>query len=117
MLKENLGIKPQPIGFLVKKTGVEFGEPPQKKKKETAPDRAMLFLRKRMKLDQQVKSADLIEEAHQEGISVTALHIARTKLGVKTTKTKEGWMWLLPSVLDETRILPGAEVKRQILTS
>ena len=35
MLKENLGLRPKPIGFRVTSKGIEFGEAPEKPDKET----------------------------------------------------------------------------------
>ncbi len=77
MLKENLGIKPKPIGFRVTDKGLEFGEAPQRPRKETAEKRASQLLLGSLKPGEPCKAADMIEDARAQGISDDALH--RTK--------------------------------------
>jgi hypothetical protein len=97
MLKENLGLKPKPIGFRVTGQGLEFGMAPERPKKETVKDRAMQFLLAKMEPGRQYRAAELIEYADQQGISKDALHRARADLGIEPAKTKEGWIWKLPN--------------------
>ena len=47
MLKENLGLKPRPIGFRIGSKGLEFGESPEKPRKRTQKDEAEEWLRER----------------------------------------------------------------------
>jgi archaellum biogenesis ATPase FlaH len=101
MLKENLGLKPEPIGFRITANGVEFGKVPEKPRPETERDRAETWLKKNMTPGQWFKAAELEEEAQQDGISEAALRRARMELDIvkpdHLRKTKDGWEWRLPA--------------------
>jgi hypothetical protein len=113
MLKENLGIKPKPIGFRISSKGLEFGEAPKRPHKETEKDRAEAWLRANMEPGKGYKAGDLIDEAKQDGISEEALRRARTDLGIvkpNVRKTKDGWEWKLPSDGKAAGKTPGKKV-------
>jgi hypothetical protein len=100
MLKENLGLKPRPIGFRISSKGLEFGPAPKRPHKETEKDRAEEWLKAHMEPGRWYKAADLEDEAKQDGISDAALRRARNDLGIVKPhclrKTKDGWEWRLP---------------------
>jgi RecA-family ATPase len=100
ILKENLGIAPEPIGMLVTKEGVEFGNAPEKPKKVTREDEAAQFLRTRMKRGKWYAAKDVIEDATQQGFSEGSLHRAKTAIGIvkpdHLKREENQWFWKLP---------------------
>ena len=107
MLKENLGLKPNPIGFRIHSTGIEFGIAPAKPRTETQRDKAEDWLQKNMKPGQWVSAKVLTENAEDDGFSETALRRARNNLGItkpdNVQKTKTGWAWRLPAPKGEMK--------------
>lgn len=97
MLKENLGLKPAPIGFRISDTGLEFGKAPERPRSETGHDRATAFLITNMRKGVWHSAAELTELAIQEGIASVTLHRARVALGITKPDglRKEGgaWQW------------------------
>jgi len=100
MLKENLGLKPRPIGFRIGAKGLEFGAAPERPRKETRRDKAEEWLLQNMTPGKWYKAAELRDEAEQGGFSETALRRARNELGIvkpdHVRKTADGWEWRLP---------------------
>jgi len=101
MLKENLGLKPQPIGFTIGNGGLTFGASPVKQLRETRRDEAEDWLRDNMEPGQWYSASKLKDEAGQRGYSANALQRARENLGIVKPKhvKKVGtqWQWKLPS--------------------
>ena len=100
MLKENLGIKPAPIGMRIHSKGIEFGVAPTKPRNETRRDRAEDWLQKNMKPGRWLSAKTLADNAEGDGLSKNALSRARDVLGIlqpdNVRKTKTGWEWRLP---------------------
>ncbi|MDZ4685266.1 MAG: AAA family ATPase [Planctomycetaceae bacterium] len=111
VLKENLGIAPNPVGFQVTATGLEFGPPPEKPRNKTEKDRASDWLKAHMKPGKWYSAAKLEDEAGQDGYSETALRRARVELGIAKPdhlkKTKDGWEWMLPGESKASGKTPG----------
>ena len=97
VLKENLGIKPRPIGFRISSDGLEFGEAPQRPRRETKREQAQDWLKENMEPGRWYQAAKLLARAE---FTETALRRARNKLGITkpdcVRKTKRGWEWMLP---------------------
>jgi archaellum biogenesis ATPase FlaH len=96
MLKENLGLKPRPVGFRISSAGLDFGPPPTAPQKESVKDKAAKFLRDRMTAGKPYAAAELIAEAAKHGIGEVALHRAKSALGIVVVRVKAGWQWTLP---------------------
>jgi hypothetical protein len=103
LLGENLGVAPQPFGFRITETGLVFGPAPSrpaKEQKETGKDRAVAWLKTRMKPGREYLSADIVAEAEAAGFSATGtLQRAREELGVlirKDGQTKHTF-WRVPA--------------------
>jgi hypothetical protein len=101
MLKENLGLKPRPIGFCVSSKGLEFGIAPEKPRKETQRDKAEDWLRDYMRPGKWYPAAELLDDAKQFGYSPNAMQRARELIGiVKPTHVRKfgkTWKWQLPT--------------------
>jgi hypothetical protein len=99
ILKENLGLAPQPVGFLVTDSGLEFGPVPEMPGSQTEGDRAEAWLKKNMQPGQWYPAARLQEEADQAGFSTNALQRGREALGivkphgVRRNGTGSEWLW------------------------
>ena len=100
MLKENLGLRPRPVGFRISSKGLEFGEAPQKPKKETQQDRAKDWLHEHMEPGKWYPAGELLDDAKQFGYSTNAVQRAREELGITkpTNVRKKGttWQWRFP---------------------
>lgn len=99
MLKENLGLKPQPIGFRIGSSGLEFGAAPEKPRRETQRDKAEDWLLTNMEPGEWYDAAEMKESAKHFGFSGNALQRAREALGITQPDhvVKDGgWKWRLP---------------------
>lgn len=103
VLKENLGIRPKPVGFRVTSTGLEFGqapERPKKEKRETKKDAACQWLLNNMVPGQAYAAKGMIERAEPFGHTAEALKRAREVLKVESKNESAGWMWFLPNPVE-----------------
>lgn len=102
MLKENLGLKPQPVGFKIGTDSIEFGIAPEKPSGSAtnAPARAEAAAWLRDVLSQgPVRSSDIIDRAREEGLCLRTLRAAKKAIGVRADKLGgpgEPWEWSLP---------------------
>ncbi|MGA2064138.1 MAG: AAA family ATPase [Thermoguttaceae bacterium] len=103
VLGENLGIAPSPVGFRFAKGGLEFGQAPERprKEKETRRDQAEDWLREHMTPGKWYPAGKLLKEADQlGGYSANAIQRAREALGIvkprHVRKVAAGWEWQLP---------------------
>ena len=101
MMKENLGLKPKPVGFQVTTKGLEFGECPRKKKKENGQDQLVEWLQSQMEPGKKYRSANLEQRAEQAGYAVRSLRRASEQMNIEKTRIyKDGkidhWLWSLP---------------------
>jgi len=92
--------QPKPVGFRVTGKGLEFGEAPQRPKKETQKGNAEEWLKENMEPGKWYPAADLLANAEDDGFSETALRRARSDLGIvkpqHVRRTPTGWEWRLP---------------------
>lgn len=101
VLKENLGIAPPPVGFLISKSGIEFGVAPKKPVKVTKKQEAVDWLTDYMKADKLYHVAETEKLAGLDGFSPQTLKKAATVLGVQHIQIRKdgkltGWGWKLP---------------------
>jgi hypothetical protein len=82
MLKENLGLRPRPVGFCVGSKGLEFGLAPEKPRKETQRDKVEDWLREYMTPGKWYKARELLSDAEQFGYSNNAVQRAREAIGI-----------------------------------
>lgn len=96
ILKENLGLAPDPVGFEVTNEGLVFGPPPTRPRRENAKDEAEQLLRESMRAGQWHKAAELEELAKQRGLSPNAMFRAKKALGILLKKERNAWFWKMP---------------------
>ncbi len=82
MLKENLGLAPEPFGMRVTDRGLEFGEPPTKPDKETQKAKAVEWLREYLRDGKWHLRNDVMTDAAQFDLSANAIQRAREELGI-----------------------------------
>ena len=103
MLKENLGLKPRPVGFRISDKGLEFGAAPEKPRKKTDKDIAADWLQRRMRRGKVYKAFDLLAEAKEQGYAERTVRKAATERLkiVPQPVRKKGkvveWTWELPA--------------------
>lgn len=102
VLKENLGIAPKPVGFLITNKGLEFGEAPRHPRKRTRKQDAEEWLQQTMDADKWHSAREMTEKAKEAGFSANAVQRAREALGITQdagTIRQQGdgtYEWLLP---------------------
>jgi len=110
MLKENLGLKPRPIGFRVHDKGLEFGQAPERPRKPTRRDDAEDWLQEQMEPGCWYPAKPLLDAATDTGFSTNAVQRARESLGIvkpnNVRKDGKSWRWRLP-------VPGGSKAKRQ----
>ena len=89
VLKENLGLKPQPVGFLITATGLQFGQAPAKPRTETAKDRARQFLEANMRAGVWYSAKSLLQDAEQNGLSPESIHARKNRWALRCRTTSE----------------------------
>jgi archaellum biogenesis ATPase FlaH len=97
MLKENLGLRPSPIGFQVTETGVLFGSAPQRPQTERsrtpALDEAEEWLVELLK-DGPVLATEAEQQLKADLMSEKTVRKAKKNLGIVSKKVGSGpWMW------------------------
>lgn len=103
--KENLGIKPKPIGFKITSNGLTFCDAPEKERKEATTYAEQLLLTQELMDGEWKRAKPIQEEASSRGISNNKLQRAREELGITKendcVKKEDGiWWWRLPKKLD-----------------
>lgn len=100
MVKNNIGLSPDPFGFEVTGSGVKFGEAPQPPRKGSGKTSAKEWLRNRLKSGKWASAKKIQDEAKAAGISTRVLQTARESLGVTkpdfVRQTSSGWQWRRP---------------------
>jgi len=95
VLKSNLGIKPQPLGFAIGDAGIVRCEAPRESSPETQTDKAvdllMALLRKRP-----MKQAAIREEAEGAAIGWRTMNTAKKRLQIISKRQLGVWWWGLP---------------------
>src|SRR5262249_12457268 len=98
VLKENLGIRPKPVGFRPTDTGLEFGEAARRPGK----DKATGWLRARMKTGVWYPAQLITDEAEDAGFPRTGtLERAKKDLGVTHRKKGKSYEWRRDDAQDE----------------
>jgi hypothetical protein len=97
VIKSNLGLFPDPIGFTLNEGGeVSFGaapEPPRRTSREQqAADLLLALLAKGP-----MKAVDIQEQMEQAGFSWRTAKRAKELLGVLSLKVSGSWVWSLPA--------------------
>jgi len=109
MLKENLGVRPQPVGFQITNSGIEFGDVPTKPKPQTGKTNAEEWLIEHMEAGKWYLASELKELADADGHSWSGtLQRARKDLGITTAqsnvrkRSSDGkWEWRREVITDE----------------
>lgn len=104
--KENLGIKPKPIGFEIHDTKLIFCEPPEKQQREKATHKEQLFLMQELRDGEWHQAKPIQERAQSQGVSHNKLQRAREELGITkeddcVKKEDRVWWWRLPKKLNQ----------------
>jgi hypothetical protein len=101
-LKENLGLAPKPVGFLITSDGIDFGPAPDRPRKATKTDEAAEWLLAHMQPGVAHKADELIQLADADGFAKRTIQRAATKsLHVTKAQVRDGskitgWTWQLP---------------------
>lgn len=103
VIKSNLDRFPDPLGFSISESGLDFGAAPSAPVAETQFEKAIELL-KRLLSAGPVQQTDIEEQCTKAGISLSTINRAKTKLGVKSTKMNRSWAWSLPG---QSLPLPG----------
>lgn len=82
ILKENLGIAPDPIGFRIDDQGLHFGDSPRRPPKANEKDKAAEWLKSRLIPGKWIPAKTLLEEAAELGYSRNAVQRAREEMGI-----------------------------------
>jgi len=92
VLKASFCEQPAPFGYVLGNNGLTYVEPPQEPRQETALDRAVEFLRAKLRA-KPMRFADLLEEAEAQGISKNTLYRAKDALRIVASRGE----WALPA--------------------
>lgn len=97
VIKLNLGIKPEPVGFSWINDTIVWDKPPIAPKQETVVDRAAEFLRAFLN-DGRRRATDVYDEGTEAGHSKRSLQRAKEALGINPVKDEGVWWWSLPYI-------------------
>jgi len=95
VLKSNLGPIPEPLGFRITESGVEWEDAPEEPRNETAVDRAADFLGLMLQRGER-HSVEILAEAEGAGISRSAINRAKVLKRVLAVRKDNRWLWSLP---------------------
>ena len=101
VLKENLGIAPQPVGYNVTDAGLVFGQAPERSSRTTQKAGAIAWLRARLTAGWHC-AAEVLADADQFGFSTNSVQRAREDLGITLgtglcrKRTDGKYEWRLP---------------------
>ncbi len=96
ILKSNLGLKADPLGFTIGDKGVAWCDAPREKRKESQVDKAADMLLAWLAREP-VPQTTLQQKATTAAISKRTLDRAKQRLRIVSIKRPEGWLWSLPS--------------------
>ncbi len=103
MLKQNLGLAPDPFGFSVTDKGLAFGEAPRKRSKNTQKQKAEEWLQDHLANGEWHLRDEVMECAKQFDYSTNAIQRAREELGItlndgtiRKRPTDTRYEWRLP---------------------
>ena len=96
VLKTNLGAKPDPLGFSIGETGLEFCDAPEAPKQETQADKAADMLSAWLSKGP-MKASELEKRIEGEGVSWKTAKRVKGRLRIVSVKKDDGWYWSLPA--------------------
>lgn len=94
VIKSNVSVPPNPIGFRIKDSGLEFGPAPGRPQKTTELQSAVDFLRDELGGGER-PSKEVQDAASKKGITDKTLRRACKAIGVKVKKKGNQWFWAL----------------------
>jgi hypothetical protein len=104
LLNQNLGAAPEPYGFRITDTGLEFGDAPEIGVSETRKQDCIEWFRKTMKPNREYIASQIQEQAKDAGFRHTTVQSAREAIGLTRKagnvypRPKDGkYVWRLPS--------------------
>lgn len=97
MLKENLGLAPEPFGFRMTTAGPVYGPPPGKPRRDKEVAFAERLLRAVLPPGEWVPSKTLDDAMARADVGETAYGKARKLLGVEKKNDGRGWLTRLPA--------------------
>jgi hypothetical protein len=95
IVKSNVTVPPEPLGFRITATGVECGNAPERPRQKSKVDEAVEFLRAQLG-NAPKRQTVLILAAQKRGIAEKTLRRAQRQLRIRPTKDKQHWIWRLP---------------------
>lgn len=81
VMKENLGLEPEPVGFLITNAGIEYGEAPQVKS-SSKPSNVAEWLKSYMGIDCWTLAEKVYEQVDKKEWSRASVQRARESLGI-----------------------------------
>ncbi len=113
VMKENLGLAPQPVGFRIHSEGIEYGAPPEVKRKPKGTKLEIIcdWLTDYIGIGVWVDSAEVLKQTDAKGWARSTLQQARQKLDI----TKEAGnvevaggvtKWRIPEPKEEAAVIP-----------
>ena len=100
VVKSNLALMPEPIGFAWDKHGLVFDDAPKPQRTETALDRAMAFLRAELE-EKPLPCGAVVERARAAGIAKDTLYRAKERLQIESRSDPDDpsgkrrlWAWV-----------------------
>jgi hypothetical protein len=89
VIKQNLAVKPPPVGMRITSTGLEFGEAPRAVGKESKTSKCEDWLRNRLPTKGWAKSTVIFAEGLEAGFSESTIHRARRNLDIQSRETRK----------------------------
>jgi hypothetical protein len=102
-IKNNLARFPHALGFQITDEGLKYGLAPEAPRCLGPREVAKEFLL-RLLAGGPVRSLEVTSKSGAEGIHESTLNRAKTELGIKPKRDKEGWWWVLPDSSSESAI-------------
>ena len=95
VIKSNIGRFPEPIGFSVNESGIEFSEAPAENKKVGRLEEAKEILLEMLE-EGGVRQSKVINFFQEKGISRSTVYRARKELGIQRTKNGQNqYIWFI----------------------
>ena len=99
VIKSNLASHPEPIGFRIEETGIEFTDAPKIPERETKLKQAKEWLIAQLQ-EGPIAQRIIEQRAIDHKIIFRTVQRAKKELCVQSHKKKEGWDWELPAQED-----------------
>jgi hypothetical protein len=92
VIKNNLGGKPEPLGFTIGATGIESGQAPESQRRQSDQERAVALLPEILCEGPRL-SDDVRDQLREVGISFDAAKRVKGKLGIVSFRRGVNWYW------------------------